>query len=42
MPRHPERFRVLPMDVVTAEDDFSRLWDEHYETFLREAGLAHV
>ncbi|MGH2364554.1 MAG: Rieske 2Fe-2S domain-containing protein [Chloroflexota bacterium] len=37
--QHPELFRALPMDVVSPEADFGRLWDEHHSGFLREAGL---
>jgi len=37
--QHPEWYRAIPMDVVTAETDVGRLWDAHHAEFLREAGL---
>jgi hypothetical protein len=33
LPQQPDLFRILPMDVLTAEGDFGALWDDHYNSF---------
>ncbi len=33
---HPERFRAIPLDIVTAESDFDVVWDAHQSAFLVE------
>lgn len=34
LPKDPDLFRILPMDVLTTEGDFGKVWDTHYGAFL--------
>jgi phthalate 4,5-dioxygenase len=34
----PSSFRALPMDLVTREEDLSRIWDTYWAEFKAEAG----
>ncbi|HEU0167062.1 MAG TPA: Rieske 2Fe-2S domain-containing protein, partial [Chloroflexota bacterium] len=35
----PEQFAALPLDLVTPEGDFAKVWEQHYEQTLKEAAL---
>jgi len=34
-----ERFRAVPLDLVTAKEDLSQVWDPFWEAFKAEAGI---
>ena len=36
----PESFRAVPIEVITAEGDFGRLWSPYFADFLKESDAA--
>jgi nitrite reductase/ring-hydroxylating ferredoxin subunit len=36
----PNQFRAVPIEVITSEGDFARLWEPYYSDFLKESDAA--